>query len=495
MLRKFSSLSLTAQSMSLIALLVLGEVFFVALLSWQLLLAEQEISRESHLKDVLRNSQKLVFLLSDYEQSVENWAKSQDPEIEAQSNDYELAIKKTSTWLTNNTKDLNLKNHIEKMKVLQGKVFRIVHKSKERLRKIESKTQAMAFVGAVFNHVLKLRRDWEFCSVNLLNDAESLLKTYPEIEANRRKHLETICWVGVSCNIILVLVLSAYFIRTILSRLITMTDNTRRLTAKQPMNPVVAGSDEIAKLDLAMHEMADAIEVAQKERQAFLAMVSHELRTPLNSIRGTIEILTMGIAGPINERSNETLLKSDKTLEELLSVINDLLDLEKMEAGKLNLDRKTSYLEFCISKAAATLKELAEAKDLRIVENETNAELSIDADRITQLIRILVCNAIQHSKAGSEVQIEAIENDTEVTVRVIDSGPGVPEEMRKQLFERFRKMPGSDETIAKGMGLPIARKIAEAHEGKIGFIDNPEGGSTFFFTLPKHINTMAIKTT
>lgn len=486
---RFSSLSLTLQTSLLISLLLLGEITFVALLSWQLYEADKEITREAHLKEVLRNSQKLVFLLSDYEHSLEDWANTQDASLEQLSNSYEEKITNTSSWLSKNTSDLNLKDHIHKMTVLQGKMFRIVHKAKERLKKIDNKTQMMAFVGAVFKHVLRQREEWESCSINLLNDAESLLKTYPEIESNRRGQLEKLCWIGIACNIILVLALSVYFVRAIISRLLIMADNTRRLTAKLPMNPIVKGSDEIAKLDLAMHEMSNAIDEAQRERQAFLAMVSHELRTPLNSIRGTIEILSMGVAGPITESSSAILDKSDREIDHLISKINDLLDLEKMEAGKLSLQCSNVYLDFCVSKSIEQVKELAKSNSVLIVQNETNTELFVDADRITQIIRILLCNAIQHSPTGAEIKIQFSETDSDITIEVVDSGSGVPDSLRNQLFDRFRKLAGTDESIAKGMGLPIAKKIAEAHQGVIGFKDNITGGSTFYFTLPKRVHT------
>lgn len=484
--REITKLDLAKQSLLLVGILLAGEILFILTLSWQLNLAKQEISKEAHLKELLKQSQKLVYLLNDYEQSLELWAANRDPDLEERSFKCQKEMKQVMQWLlANSAGHKALAADLQNLSDLQGKMFKLIEKAKKRFLTLKEPAQNMAFASLVFQRIQKLRADWEHCSVNLLHNEASLLNTFPEIESRRRRQLELLTWTGVAANILVVLFLALCFLKAIASRISILLANTRAIANKAELNQLVYGADEIARLDKVMHDMASALESAQQERQAFLAMVSHELRTPLTSIKMAVELMQIGAAGKIKPEAQECLAESDKIISKLISLITDLLDLEKMEAGKLVLDKKSTYLEFAISKAAEHCQPIFEERGLSLEVPETNLEVLMEPDRIAQVIRIFLLNAAQNSEHGKRVRIELEDLESEILLSVKDWGCGVPDYMRGQMFERFRRCENTSDGIASGMGLPIARRIIESHGGEIGFSDNPEGGAVFFFKLPR----------
>ena len=219
-----------------------------------------------------------------------------------------------------------------------------------------------------------------------------------------------------------------------------------------------------------------------------VATVSHELKTPLTSIRMAVYLLLEERIGALNPKQTELLIASRDDAERLLDLINNLLDLAKLESGTTVSDRRATRPEDLVREAAAGARELASAAGAQIVV-QVEAGLpavTASADQLGHVFSNLISNAAKHSPAGEEIVVGARPGDGGHAVRfsVTDRGPGVPPAERERVFEKFFRLPGEPREGA-GLGLAICREIVRAHDGAIGVVAGPGGrGSEFFFTLP-----------
>jgi signal transduction histidine kinase len=215
--------------------------------------------------------------------------------------------------------------------------------------------------------------------------------------------------------------------------------------------------------------------------------MSHELRTPLNAILGYTELLLDNIYGDVPEKIQDVLQRLEKNGRHLLSLINDVLDLSKIEAGRLTLSLNEYSMEELIQTVLTSVQALAAEKNLDL-KVEVSKDLTIgkaDEQRIAQVILNLVGNAIKFTDEG-EVKIEATVSDGRFLVSVSDTGPGLAEVDQQKIFDEFQQADGS--SIRKkggtGLGLSISKKIIDMHGGRI-WVESALGkGSTFRFTLP-----------
>ena len=217
-----------------------------------------------------------------------------------------------------------------------------------------------------------------------------------------------------------------------------------------------------------------------------VSTVSHELKTPLTSVRMGLHLLLEEKIGPLNPKQAELLLAAREDSERLLRMINDLLDLARIESGarRMSLERRSP--KALVEKALGDLRDLAAAKDLRLRGDVEPGlpDVSVEPQQISHVFSNFVSNAIKYSPAGEEVLIRA-RHDGEGSVRfsVTDRGPGVPLQYQSRMFEKFFRVPGSKSGGA-GLGLAISREIVTAHEGHVGLNSQTGKGSEFYFVLP-----------
>lgn len=479
-------LSLRKQCLCLVLLILAGELLFASALFLQLKQAQAELARESRLKEIFQRSQNLVNMLNDYQQDLETWFKARDEKSDLSIAQKEKQMAGDSSFLMENTRVYpELYARVEKLRGTQNKLFRVVGLARGIVEKLkDDRMQMVAFVQRFVSKGESLRREWEHDSVNLLENEQLLLDAYPKLQSNRRSQIRAVLCFGLAGNVFIVLAFAIFFFRGISRRLAIMTENTKRIAAKQELLARLEDYDEIGRLDHEFHALQQSINSAQMERQAFLAMVSHELRTPLMSVNTTFELLSSGILGDLSLVGRGKANACDRKLSALINLINDLLDLEKLEAGKITLAKRTVYLESVIEKAIEQNQELAEQKCICLQSAECDSEVLADPDRLAQAIANIVCNAVQAAVSGSLVEIEATEINGVVELRVMDRGPGIDKTLGETIFERFRFLPGSEQIVMKGMGLPIAKRLIELHEGKIWFSDREGGGTVFTVSLP-----------
>ena len=226
---------------------------------------------------------------------------------------------------------------------------------------------------------------------------------------------------------------------------------------------------------------------ADKHKSEFLANMSHELRTPLNAILGYTELILDRIYGEVPEQIDDVLKRLEKNGRHLLSLINDVLDLSKIEAGRFKLSLNDYSMVELIQTVSASVEALAAEKNLamRLSLAEDLPLGKGDDQRLAQVLLNLLGNAIKFTEEG-EILVEAEVSDQSFLVSVSDTGTGISEENLTIVFKEFQQVDGSS-TKSKGgtgLGLSISKKIIEMHGGRIWVTSERDIGSTFYFSLP-----------
>lgn len=220
----------------------------------------------------------------------------------------------------------------------------------------------------------------------------------------------------------------------------------------------------------------------------FVSTVSHELRTPLTSIGGSLGLLASGAVGGLNDKAARLVQIAHNNCERLIRLINDILDIEKIESGKMQFDLRRMPLGPLIVRTAAANKAFGASRGVEIVSEMPPWPISVmgDPDRLEQLLTNLVSNAVKHSPDGGTVTLALLTKNGRARIEVRDRGAGVPADFRERIFGKFAMGDTSDSRArgGTGLGLAIAREIGERHDGTVGFSDREGGGSVFFFELP-----------
>jgi signal transduction histidine kinase len=316
---------------------------------------------------------------------------------------------------------------------------------------------------------------------------------YAKREADRDK-LWKFLWFGVGLNFSIAAAMVAYFSTNISRRIGIVVDNTRKLAGKERLNEKVDGDDEVQLIDACFHTMSDQLSEAERKaqeierlKQEFVSMVSHDLRSPLTSLQVTLDLLGDGTYGQLNETGQKRIEAASKSAVRLIGLINDLLDLEKMESGMMNLEIEAVRVTDLFEQAIAGVCGFAEQQGVILDQCPSNTIIKGDSERLVQVVVNLLSNAIKFSPAGSKIYLkEESTTNSMCRISVVDGGRGIPEAFRKQIFERFRQVKESDGQRKKGtgLGLPICKAIVQLHGGEIG-VESQEGkGSTFWFSVP-----------
>ncbi|OFZ78611.1 MAG: hypothetical protein A2583_07275 [Bdellovibrionales bacterium RIFOXYD1_FULL_53_11] len=256
----------------------------------------------------------------------------------------------------------------------------------------------------------------------------------------------------------------------------------------------VSNKSEIGFLEASFNEMAEKIEAMVTDlrkldelKTEFLSTVSHELRTPLTSIGGYTKLLAEGDTGEINETQKEFLGIIDTNVVRLTNLINDILDIEKMESGKIQLGREPQDLGMILKECRDTFEVVARQKGLQLLFNPSGTPLMMigDHDRLVQVFMNLLSNSIKYTKQG-HVEISSELKGYAIVVRVTDTGIGLTKEDQEKLFQKFYRTRSGIATGegGTGLGLVIMRKLVEAHSGSIKVESEPGKGTTFQITFP-----------
>jgi signal transduction histidine kinase len=237
------------------------------------------------------------------------------------------------------------------------------------------------------------------------------------------------------------------------------------------------------ELEAANRELA----AASQHKSEFLANMSHELRTPLNAIIGFSEVLSERMFGELNEKQEEYSKDIHASGQHLLSLINDILDLSKIEAGRMELELSEFHLPTALDSALTLVRERAGRRSisLHLSVDERLGQIQADERKVRQVVLNLLSNAIKFTPEGGRIEVMAAPKDGVVEVSVSDTGVGIAPEDQEAVFEEFRQVGTADKKIeGTGLGLTLCRKFVELHGGRIWVKSELGKGSRFTFTIP-----------
>lgn len=241
-------------------------------------------------------------------------------------------------------------------------------------------------------------------------------------------------------------------------------------------------------LSMILRDITREIKIDQMKTD-FVSNVSHELRTPLTSIKGAVELVMLGAEGPVTDSQNEMLAIIKSNAVRLIKLIGELLDISKIESGKMEMEVKLVGLSGIVKSTLDEMGPLAVNKKILFEMSLPQGldDIYGDENKIKQVLVNLIGNALKFTREGGKISVVVTERDNELQVAVIDTGIGIPKEYFAKVFEKFMQVDTSSTRAAggTGLGLSIAKAIVEAHRGRI-WLESEEGkGTAFYFSLPK----------
>ncbi len=265
----------------------------------------------------------------------------------------------------------------------------------------------------------------------------------------------------------------------------TLSAATQKVAEGSFSEPVrVETRDEIADLAGAFNRMAAQLREAEAMKEEFFSTISHELRTPLTSIREGVNLLSEGVHGPLAPKQERLVAIVGQSAGRLLRLINQILDLSRLRAGVLPLERRWVDLDRLAARALDELRPQAEEKGVQLIRDRAGSvKVFGDEERLLQILINLVGNAVKFTPAGGSVRLALQERDAEVVIVVDDTGSGIPAEALPRVFDRYQQAHRG--RGGSGLGLAIVKALAEAHGGSVRAESDEGKGSRFYVALPR----------
>jgi len=270
-------------------------------------------------------------------------------------------------------------------------------------------------------------------------------------------------------------------------------------TVERKTRELLKSNEELVKMAAEITAQDKKLREVDIEKEEFSAMITHELKTPLVPVIGYSELLLDGTLGPLNEKQKETVQVMNSSAVSLSRLISDLLDVRKLELGKMKFEMKPVIPEELIENCVRVLKPLAQAKRVTLVAKMNSREsegllVMCDSKRINQVLGNLVNNGIKFVSANTgkvEISVNKKENSGDIIFSIKDNGTGIPNDKQQNIFKKFYQADTSMTRNAggTGLGLAICKAIIDAHGGKIWFESEPGVGTTFYFSLPPSLKS------
>ena len=279
--------------------------------------------------------------------------------------------------------------------------------------------------------------------------------------------------------------LAALALFVVLSAVVSrLTDSLRASEAR-----IAETARELERANARLRQTAEEADHANRAKSEFLATMSHELRTPLNAIAGYVELLEMGLRGPLTEQQLADLSRIRRSQQSLLSIINDILNFARLESGRLEYHLDTVPLAEVLHAMEPLVEPQVRSRGLTCCTAKPDPALRVrtDPEKLRQILLNLVSNGVKFTEPGGRVAVECEAREGQVLVRVSDTGRGIPADKLEEIFEPFVRIESAHTrtTEGTGLGLAISRDLARAMGGDLR-VESTEGeGSTFTLVLPR----------
>ncbi|HEY9777489.1 MAG TPA: HAMP domain-containing sensor histidine kinase [Planktothrix sp.] len=280
-------------------------------------------------------------------------------------------------------------------------------------------------------------------------------------------------------------VIAFFLVKDITLRLSVLSDNAKRLARHAPLHTRISGHDEISELDGSFHQMAQDLDEAAQAKQELVNMITHDLRSPLTAIRGTLELFKTANVSTEQEKGKRLIDLADRNSFRMMGLINDLLDIEKINSGMMTINCE----EVCLAEIFENVKLSVDAwiseSGIDIKIQDTDLFVRGDPDKLERVLFNLVSNSIKFSPPKSIITLSAAEHEgKKVQISVADEGKGIGADQLRGVFERFRQAHAGEAKGGSGLGLTICKSIVELHGGNIWATSEVGKGTTFHFTIP-----------
>jgi two-component system sensor histidine kinase GlrK len=289
-------------------------------------------------------------------------------------------------------------------------------------------------------------------------------------------------------SLILGMILSILITRSITRPLSVVKKQTDKIAKGDFESSLELSSPpEIKELVDAFNSMSMKLKEVDKMKSDFFELMSHELRTPITSIKEGTNLLSEGLGGEIPEKQKRLLSIISEESSRVITLVNSLLDLSKIEAGMMAYNFTLADLAVLIQKSAVEIAPIAEARNIRIDNNVKKLPaVKLDVEKILQVLRNLMANAVKFTPDGGLVTISAHLHQNMIEVAIGDTGPGIEDEDLMAIFDKFQQasLTNSNKLKGTGMGLAIVKHIINAHGGRVWAESEAGQGSTFIFVLP-----------
>ena len=378
-------------------------------------------------------------------------------------------------------------------------------KSEGEQKEIARLQEALDDFWGVFNRLKQQKQTWDpdqsppdlTVAVNhlttqtglVLDAVEMAIKDRVAASAEVGKTAERLSWTVGIFALLLGVIVAWLIVRSINDPLRRLTQGTRAIAKGQFWHRLYArGNDEFAELARDFNVMTARLGELDQMKKDFVSHVSHDLKAPLASIRQIMHLLLQQIPGTLNEQQTRLIQLSYNSAERLASMVANLLDVSRMEAGTMEYQMKALDIIPVIKGAIDEFDVQAREKEIRfsLQCDQPSVFVECDRERIVQVIGNLYENALKFSPNGSEIVTRVGHGEKqEIMISVSDSGPGVPDDHKERIFQKFHQIKTGKKLAGQGVGLGLAicKTIVEAHRGEIWVEDNPQGGSVFSFLL------------
>lgn len=320
--------------------------------------------------------------------------------------------------------------------------------------------------------------------LQLMSEKEILLDTVSKQEEDAGKSVLFLVQLSFAANVLLAMLIAGSFFQDITIRLAALVHNAKKIPLNLPIVRCVGGNDELTDLDATLNKASAELIEAREYRKLIMNMMAHDLRSPLSSCRIALDLLSTELREKISPTGAAELARTSNSLERLILLINELLLLDKLEEGMLELKLSPENIKVVAAEAIDAVAALAKKKQITLI-NEVKRDYALfDRERILQVLVNLLSNAIKFSPENSSIKIQTSTTYNKLKVTVCDNGTGLNQAERRRLFQKFYQTETGKEAGGTGLGLAICKLIVDSHGGTIG-VDSASGeGSKFWFSIP-----------